>query len=130
MPFADIFRYSVLLFGIGIMGIVIAANYAGPALLVGQLLFGLWNILPQVLFFVVGRIFRPFYFLISAGILISLIHLYFVWGYFHSASSTSALIFIFLPVYEILPLGILFLMAYGFEIFKKGRDNPPDFPLK
>lgn len=75
------------------------------------------------LFFGITRKTESIWSVSFIGISLLLTHLYAIVDYFSSHSSTSGLIFIFLPIYELILLGLLFLSH------KKSSepDEGPDF---
>jgi hypothetical protein len=90
------------------MSYVITQNYENTDLLFGQALFGVWNIFPHVVYFIASRNVQSKFILIAPAVFLCSLQLFFVMDYSYSDSSTSALIFIFAPIYE------LILMAIGF----------------
>lgn len=105
-----IIGYTVLLCGCLIMGFVIYRNYESPIILFPQLLFAMWNITPNVAFFLTKHLIKSWTGLLLLAFIICGLQILTVVEYFSSTSSTSALIFIFAPFYEILVAGIVFLI--------------------
>ena len=85
--------------------------------------FTVWNMLPLIISFVLyvnattkgSTPYGAYGFLIGSMLLSSLIHLawFFDWGETKTGSSTSALIFIFIPIYSLIPGGIGYAIGKG-----------------
>lgn len=110
-------RYGVLLFGIILMSYVLAEDYENTNLLFGQLLFGLWNIFPHVVYLTMTRNVKSKLILIIPAFFLCSLQLLFIVDYFYSSSSTSGLIFIFAPIYELIFMVIGFYLAHKIHKF-------------
>lgn len=88
-------------------------------LIPGLGLFSAWNILPHILYFNATRKIYSYYLLLPPAILLCSVQLFFIISYFTSLSSTSALIFIFAPIYEGIVLAFGFLLGFLIEKIKK-----------
>ena len=98
--------------------------------------FMIWNVLPVAIgfgVFLIGLSSRGaiavgcIAFAVSVTVLVALAHLawLFDWGSIASSSSTSALVFIFFPFWEILFAGIIGLVAWvvGKVVLKRSSDT-------
>lgn len=110
LSFTGIIGYIVLLCGCLIMSYVIYRNYESPIILIPQLLFALWNITPNIAFYLTSHYIKSRTWLLVLAFIICGLQIITVIEYFSSTSSTSALIFIFAPLYQILIAGIVFLI--------------------
>jgi len=98
----------VLLLAITSHGIVIGANYEGWTLLIGQLGFGVWVLSPFIVYWLVASRMKSTLFPAIAGVLLVALHGLLLYAYFSSGSSTSALVFVWSPIFELVLLGILY----------------------
>ena len=123
LSFTGIIGYAVLLCGCLIMSVVIYRNYESPLILLPQLLFAMWNIIPNVAFFLTKHLIKSRTGLLLLAFIICGLQILTVVEYFSSTSSTSALIFIFAPIYQTLISGIVFLIIFLLQKRRSGHKN-------
>lgn len=123
LSFTSIIGYTVLLCGCLIMGFVIYRNYESPIILLPQLLFAIWNITPNIAFFFTSHYIKSRTWLLVLAFILCGLQILTVIEYFSSTSSTSALIFVFAPFYQILIAGIVFLIIVLLQKQKAGLKN-------
>ena len=118
---SKVWRHLVLGVGIISQAAVIAANFDGLKILPIQLAFSFWILLPFFLFFGIANQVRFVWFIPLIGGLLAAMHTAFIAIYFFSRSSTSAILFLFTPIYEIVFLGIVGLIAALFSTILRRR---------
>jgi len=116
----------VVVFGIALMSVVIFANFRyaldiGENILpmaIGWVIFGIWNISPHFAYFFATKRISSLIKLLLPAFLLCGTQLFFILDYFHSLSSTAALIFIFAPIYEAIAIAFGFLLGFFIEKIK------------
>lgn len=105
-------RLAVIAWGSILMLVVMLANCGKAQVLLGQILFAAWNVLPNVVYSFSFSKSTSWVKLLLPAFLLCVVQLLFVTAYFRSASSSAALIFIFAPVYSLIVLAAGSLAAY------------------
>ncbi len=102
-------RRFVLAFGVLSQVAMLGLNWESLSLLPLQLLFSIWVLAPFGLYWLLTESRgTPPQTALSGAMLLAM-HAYFLQVYLGSKSSTSAVMFLVTPVYELLPLALLFL---------------------
>ncbi len=126
-------RYTVLFFGIGLMLILILhSSIAGfpqrgesifefTAFIAFSAIIGMLGILPHLIYVFITKKIHSWPRLLIPAILLCSFHLFFVIDYFTSGSSTTALIFIVLPIYGGYALASGFLLGSLVEKIRTGE---------
>lgn len=114
-------RYLTILLGILLRLIVIIANWEIEILL-GLILFAIWNLLPNILYFIISRKSHSLIRIAIPAILLCLAQLFFVLSYFTATETFSGLFLMIAPIIEIPILIVGFLLGYSLEKFLEERN--------
>jgi hypothetical protein len=119
MGINSLIRYLTLLTGWSLMIWVVIMNYGGVTDLLIQLaIFILWVLFPYYLYFFVSRKETRFLKIFLPALVLNSAYVLAVLDYSASESSTSALVFVVLPVFGVAVLGLCYLILYLYYKFK------------
>jgi hypothetical protein len=102
-----VYRYVVLIIGIGLGIFIIAVNYESPELLLTQAaLIFLWILVPFYLYFFTLRKSSSLSSVVIPSILMLAAYFFISYEYYTSDSSTAAIALLILPIYGFAALGL------------------------